>query len=77
MRDYTIGFSAVHRYEGVAVLDGGTIEPCIRPAAAGDAIGEARRELGSVRYDQLRDGAALMSPTELDEFLLTQVGDLR
>jgi hypothetical protein len=77
MRDYTIGFAAVGRHELVAVLDGATIKPSIRPAAAAEAITEARRKLGDARYDQIRDQAATMVAAEVDELLVTAVSDLR
>jgi hypothetical protein len=77
MRDYTVGFAAVGRHELVAVLDGATIKPSIRPAAAADAIAAARHKLGDARHEQVRDHAATLVAADVDELLVTAVSDLR
>ena len=77
MRDYTIGFVAVRRYEPVAVLDGATMKPSIRPAMAAQAIAQARLQIGDDRYEHLRLQGAAMPGPELDSFLLTAVAGLR
>jgi hypothetical protein len=77
LRDYTIGFLAVGRHELIAALDGATIKPSIRPAAAAEAIVAARHKLGDARYEELRDRAWAMAAAELDELLVSAVTDLR
>jgi hypothetical protein len=64
------------RYDAVAVLDGATPRPTIRPTWAAEAKIAARNALGEDRYAQLYDIGRSFSPADLEEYLRELVSEL-
>jgi predicted ATPase len=75
-RDLLRSLATIGRYDAVAVLDGATPRPSVRPAWSAEARIAARNALGEDRYSQLYEMGKSFSLADLDDYLLQLVSEL-
>jgi hypothetical protein len=73
VRDFIPPFTALGRCETVAILDGAAKKYCIRPVLVAEAIGEARRALGTAGYRRAFQTGEAMSDTELERHVFAEL----
>jgi hypothetical protein len=68
--------ATIGRYDAVAILDGSTPRPSVRPAWTAEAKIAAQNALGEDQYTQLYDLGRSFAPADLEEYLLQLVSEL-